>query len=64
MSSISMNVPTFQINKNDLQNLVSFIYQHEQVLKEFGAIKIQPNIDCKFALKKRKKNLVLYPTTE
>jgi hypothetical protein len=59
-----MEVPTFQINDNDLQNIINFIYKQEQVLKEFGAIKIQLNIECKLALKKRRKNLLLYPKTE
>ena len=64
MSSIPMYVPTLEINENDLQNLVHFIYKHEQLLKEFGAIKIQPNIDCKLSLKKRKKNVKLCPINE
>ncbi len=64
MSSISMDVPTLQINENDLQNFISFIYKHERLLKEFGAIKIQPNIECKLALKKREKNIVLCPNME
>lgn len=63
-SSISMDVPTFQINDNDLKNLIRFIYKHEQVLKEFGAIKIRPNIECKLALKKRPKKLLLCPKAE
>lgn len=62
MSSISIYVPTLQINENDLQNVVSFIYKHEDLLKEFGGIKIQPNPQCKLALKKRRKNLKLNPT--
>ncbi|CAF1006993.1 unnamed protein product [Adineta steineri] len=61
MSSISIDIPTLQINGNDLQNFVRFIYKHEKLLKEFGAIKVQPNIDCQLALKKRKKNLPLKP---
>ncbi len=64
MSAISMDVPTLQINGNDLQNLISFIYKHERLLKEFGAIKIQLNIECKLALKKRRKSLVLRPNAE
>jgi len=59
-----MEVPTFRINDNDLQNFINFIYKQEQVLKEFGAIKIQLNIECKLALKKRRKNLLLCPKTE
>ncbi|CAF4922168.1 unnamed protein product, partial [Rotaria magnacalcarata] len=45
MSSISMDVPILQINEYELQHLVRFIYKHEQLLKEFGAIKIQLNTD-------------------
>jgi hypothetical protein len=59
-----MDIPTLKIDGNDLQNLLSFISKHERILKEFGAIKIQPNIDCKLALKKRGKNLVLRPTVK
>lgn len=61
MSSISMDIPTLQINENELNNLVRFIYKNEHLLKEFGAIKIQPNIQCKLALKKRRKNLLVRP---
>ncbi|CAF2792901.1 unnamed protein product [Rotaria sp. Silwood2] len=59
-----MDIPTLKINGKDLQNLISFIYKHEQLLKEFGAVKIQPNIDCQLALKKRRKNIALCPCTE
>ena len=59
-----MDVPTFQANENDLKKLISFIYKHEQLLKEFGAIKIQPSIECKLALKKRRKNLTARPIAE
>lgn len=61
MSSISVNVPVLQVNNKDLQNFVSFIYKHEQLLKAFGAIKLQLHDDCKLALKKRRKNSVLCP---
>jgi hypothetical protein len=64
MSSISIDVPTLRINKTELQNLVGFIYKHERLLKKFGAIKIQPNIECQIALKKRTKTTTLRPTTE
>ncbi|CAF3774335.1 unnamed protein product [Adineta steineri] len=56
-----MDVPTFEINENEIENIINFIYKHERILKEYGAIKIQPNIHCKFALKKRPKNLILHP---
>ncbi|CAF1154604.1 unnamed protein product [Adineta steineri] len=61
MSSSSIDIPTLQINGNNLKNFVRFISKHENLLKEFGAIKVQPNVDCKFALKKRQKNLSLNP---
>jgi hypothetical protein len=64
MSSITIDVPTVKISENDLQNLLSFIYKHEQLLKEFGAIKIQPLIDCKLALKKRHKNIICCSVAE
>ncbi|CAF4610535.1 unnamed protein product [Rotaria sp. Silwood2] len=64
MSSVSMDIPTLQVNEKDLQNLIRFIYKHEKLLNEFGALKIQPNIDCKLALKKRRKNINLCPCTE
>ena len=64
MSLISMDIPTLQISNNDLENLISFIYKHEYLLKEFGAIKIQLNADCKLALKKRRKSLLLFPTKQ
>ncbi|UJR18571.1 hypothetical protein I4U23_005478 [Adineta vaga] len=52
-----MEVPTVRIKQKDLQNFVSFVYQHEQQLNRFGAIKIQLNNDCKLALRKRKKTM-------
>jgi hypothetical protein len=64
MSSIWMNVPSFEIKENELQNIISFIFKHERILKEFGAIKIRPTMDCKLALKKRQKNLLLCPNME
>ncbi|CAF1201626.1 unnamed protein product [Rotaria sp. Silwood1] len=54
MSSISMDAPIVKINSFGLQNIISFIYTHEGILKEFGAIKIQLSSDCTLALKKRK----------
>ena len=56
-SSISMYIPTLQINKDELQNFVRYIYKHQPLLKGFGAIKIQPSSDCKFSLKKRRKHV-------
>ncbi|CAF1011895.1 unnamed protein product [Adineta steineri] len=64
MSSIWMDVPTLQVNENQLQNFVSFIYKNEQILKEFGAMKIQLNDSCKLSLKKRRNNLILVPNNE
>jgi len=54
MSAIWMNTPTVQINAENLQNLLNFIFAYEQPLKEFGAIKIQLSSECLLALKKRK----------
>ncbi len=59
-----MDIPTLEINDNDLQNLLGFIYKHETLLKEFGAIKIRLNNDCKLALEKREKKFELCPTNE
>ncbi|CAF1254022.1 unnamed protein product [Adineta steineri] len=59
MLSTATHVPTFQINKNEIQNLIQFIYKYEQILKEFGALKIQLHVDCKLTLKKRPKNLLI-----
>jgi hypothetical protein len=56
-----MDVPILKINQNDLENFLCFIYKNENMLKEFGAIKIQLNPECKLALKKRRKNIVLRP---
>ena len=58
-----MSVPTLQINEDEITNLLSFIYKHERLLKEFGAIKIRVDENCKLALKKRRKNLVTCPIT-
>jgi hypothetical protein len=52
MSSISVDVPTLKINPNDLENLIKFIYSHEELHKRFGVLKIQLDIDCELALKK------------
>ena len=49
-----MDVPTVKINSLGLKNLIRVIFEHEPVLKEFGAIKIQLDTDCTLALKKRK----------
>lgn len=54
MSSVAMDVPIVKINAFGLKNLITVIYEHEPLLKEFGAIKIQLNPDCSLALKKRK----------
>ena len=54
MSSISVSVPTFNIDSDELRNIVRFIYARRDVLKEYGAIKIRTSNDCKMALKKRR----------
>jgi hypothetical protein len=56
-----MNIPTLKINNDQLKNLIYFIYKNENLLKEFGAIKIELDNDCKLALKKRRKTLKLPP---
>ena len=64
MSSIAMDIPTLKINGNELQNLIIFLFKHERILKEYGAIKIQSSRECRLALKKRRKTVILRPTTE
>lgn len=64
MSTISINIPTLQINNNELHNLISFISKHEHLLREFGAIRIQLHADCQLALYKRAKKLHLCQTDE
>lgn len=59
-----MDAPILQINAANLQNLIGFIYKHESLLKKFGAFKIMLNNDCKLALKKRRKHITSFPTTE
>jgi hypothetical protein len=59
-----MYIPTLKIDDNDLQNLIRFIYTHEHLLKEFGAIKIQLDLGCKPALKKTRNNLTTVPIQE
>ena len=49
-----MEVPTLTINNQELNNLVAFIYRHERMLSEFGAIRIRLEDDCKLSLKKRR----------
>ena len=61
MSNQKKNIPTFLLNSNDLENLLGFIYNQEDLLKQFGGIKLQLNSDCKLSLKKRRKNLNLRP---
>ena len=64
MPLISMDAPTLQINGDDLQNLVSFIYRHERLLNEFGAVRIVLKSECKLALKKRRKDVALCPASQ
>lgn len=59
MSSICVDIPTFEINENELSNMISFIYKHCEVLKEFGGIKLKVGKECKLALIKRRKKSVL-----
>jgi len=53
---MSIDIPTIEANAHDFENLINFIHKHEQVLKQFGGIKIQPDIECKQSLKKRRTN--------
>lgn len=64
MSSIALHVPTMKINQNELQNFIGYLHSHEQILQKFGALKIQPDLECRLALKTRRKNVILPPTTE
>ncbi|CAF1419412.1 unnamed protein product [Adineta ricciae] len=57
MSSISVDVPTFTLGRDDLRSIIKFIYDHEHILKDFGAIKLQLGSDCNLATKKRRKTL-------
>ena len=57
MSSTLMNVPTLSASMDDLINLLSFVYKHEPLLKQYGAIKIVPSTDLKDILKKHRMNL-------
>ena len=53
---MNMDVPTLPITNDELQHLMRFVYGHEQMLKEFGAIKILPDESCQLSLKKRQKS--------
>jgi hypothetical protein len=54
MSKISMDAPTVHTTERNMHNLINFIFMHEQLLKEFGAIKIKLHSECKLAVKVRK----------
>jgi hypothetical protein len=56
MSKNSINIPTIEANAHDFQNLIHFIHKHEQILKQFGGIKIKPHVECIQSLKKRRTN--------
>ena len=53
----SMDVPSLRITNKELQNLVRFIYGHDETLKKFGAIKLELDQSCKLSLKTRQKSL-------
>ena len=59
-----MEAPVLSITADDLRNLVQFIHVREQMLEEYGAIKICPTIDCAFALKKKRKTIPYPMQTE
>jgi len=54
MSKISMDAPTVHTTERNMHNLINFIFMHERLLKEFGAIKIKLHPECKLAVKVRK----------
>ncbi|CAF1202320.1 unnamed protein product [Adineta ricciae] len=53
MLSVPNEIPTFEADSDKLENISSFLYLHEHVLKEYGGLKIQLNENCQLALKKR-----------
>ncbi len=57
MSSISMNAPILQATTSNMRDFIIFIYMHEQVLREYGAIKIVPPAEFKEVLKKNRTKL-------
>ncbi|CAF1480682.1 unnamed protein product [Adineta ricciae] len=50
---MSTYVPTIEINKKQLKNLIYFIGKHEDLLAKYGAIKIKLNENWKLNLKKK-----------
>lgn len=56
---MSNDIPTIEANEDDFENLIYFIYKHEEILKEYGGIKIKPHINCKQSIRKRRINLPL-----
>jgi hypothetical protein len=61
---MTRNVPTFEINPDNLHNLIGFIHRHDGLLKEHGAIKIKPNSECKLAFKKCRGKIISCPTPQ
>ncbi|CAF3948506.1 unnamed protein product [Adineta steineri] len=59
MSSRSIYVPTIELNQYEMENFLKIVYKYEGVLNEYGAIKIQIKQNCKLALKKRQKKLLI-----
>ncbi|UJR10273.1 hypothetical protein I4U23_014480 [Adineta vaga] len=51
MSSARIDAPIFKIDEIDLNNILKFIYKYENILKDYGGIKIQLNSQCQLALK-------------
>lgn len=54
-SSTEIYAPTVQVNPDNLENLISFIYVYENDLKKWGALQIKQTSECQHSLKKRPK---------
>src|SRR5262249_2514378 len=52
-----MDIPIFEVNEDELLNIIPYLLKRQKILKEFGAIKIQANLHCQISLLKRRKNL-------
>jgi len=54
---ISLNAPILSVGIDDMQDLLSFVYKHESILTQYGAIKIIPPLEFKDLLKKARMKL-------
>jgi hypothetical protein len=52
MSFISVNAPTLSASLGNMKDFLSFVYTHELLLKQYGAIKIKAPAEIKKVLKK------------